>query len=133
MEREAHQKEHEFCSMIHLLMLHECYIKLACNCAIYMTLWELIIAFWLCAQLQGTKKRVACEASWGQGPAKPNRGWIRVGGSQTWLLQAWLFAIFTQKRSSALFCALLRSFADFSFAVICALLPTFAYSATDRV
>ena len=41
----------------------------------------------------------------------------------------WLFAIFTQKSSFALFCALLRSFADLrlrSFAVICALLRAFA-------
>ena len=35
----------------------------------------------------------------------------RVGSSQTWLFQTWLFAIFTRKRSFALFCALLHSFA----------------------
>ena len=45
----------------------------------------------------------------------------------------WLFAIFTRKRSFALFCALLRSFAlfiiktcGFAFALICALLRSFA-------
>ena len=38
----------------------------------------------------------------------------RPGGSQqTWLLQSWLFAIFTRKRSFALLCDLLRSFVFF--------------------
>ena len=53
----------------------------------------------------------------------------RVGSSQIWLFQTWLFAIFTQKRSFALFCTLLRSFALFCallYALICALLRTFA-------
>ena len=47
----------------------------------------------------------------------------------TRLFQTWLFAIFTRKRSFALFCALLRSFADLrlrSSALICALLCSFA-------
>ena len=45
----------------------------------------------------------------------------KLGSSQTWLFQTWLFAIF------ALFCAVLRSFADLrlcSFARICALAPS---------
>ena len=42
--------------------------------------------------------------------------------------QTWLFAIFTRKRSFALFCALLRSFVcicGLAFALICALLRAF--------
>ena len=52
----------------------------------------------------------------------------KLGSSQTWLCQTWLFAVFTQKRSFALFCTLLRSFADLhsrSFALICTLLRAF--------
>ena len=51
------------------------------------------------------------------------------GSSQTWLFQTRLFAIFTRKRSFALFCALLRSFMDLrrrSFALISVLLCAFA-------
>ena len=49
-----------------------------------------------------------------------------LGSSQTWLFQTWLFAIFTWKRSFALFCGLLRS----CVALLCAHLRG---SANDRV
>ena len=50
---------------------------------------------------------------------------LKLGSSQTWLFQTWLFAFYAE----ALFRALLRSFADLrlrSFALICALLRAFA-------
>ena len=62
-----------------------------------------------------------------------------MGAPKPGLFQTWLFAIFTRKRSFALICALLRSFAPFalfaylglhSFACFCALLRV---SASDRV
>ena len=66
-----------------------------------------------------------------------------IGSPQTWLFLTWLFAIFMQKRSVALFCALLRSFALFCIHLrtcVCALLRSFALfcthlrvSASDRV
>ena len=43
----------------------------------------------------------------------------KIGSSQTWLFQTWLFAIFTWKRSFALFCALWRPFADLRLACFC--------------
>ena len=52
-----------------------------------------------------------------------------LGSSQTWLFQTWLFVIFMWKRSFALCCALLHSFALFcapAFALFCALLRAFA-------
>ena len=57
------------------------------------------------------------------------------GSSQTWLFQTWLFALSTRKRSFALFCALLRSFALFcrlAFALICALLRAFLRTTAFR-
>ena len=53
------------------------------------------------------------------------------GNSQTWLIQTWLFAISTRKRSLALFCTLLRSFTDLCLHA-CALSAHLRVSVSDR-
>ena len=78
-------------------------------------------------------------AFWAKPPpfAKPQFGFHRqklaliFGSSQTWLFLTWMFAIFMRRRSFALCCAILRSFAPFcrlarSFALCCAILRSFA-------
>ena len=58
-------------------------------------------------------------------------GMVFWGSSQTWLFQNWLFAIFTRKRSFALFGALTFAlFCGLAFALFCAHLRV---SASDRV
>ena len=52
----------------------------------------------------------------------PHLDFLIIGSSQTWLFQTWSFAIFTWKRSFALFCALLRSFCSLSRSCVCSLL-----------
>ena len=52
---------------------------------------------------------------------------INIGSSQTWLFQTWLFAIFTRKRSLALFCGLAFTLFCGHFCVFCAHLRVSAF------